>query len=177
MTKLHDLHGYLYIHKADVLILNETWLKKSILDTEILPGCYNIIRLDRSIKTHPWDPDHPKKFRKNGGSVLVAHRNDVNISSSKVNFVTSQAELLSIIIEFSNYKKLCVSTVYRVDTLGITNFHEIKINFEALAVVCKPPLVNKIEKNIALFGSHGGFYTEYLNLNPFLHFCGRARLK
>ena len=53
MTKLHELHGYLYINKPDVLILNETWLKKSILDTEILPSSYNIIRLDRSIKNSP----------------------------------------------------------------------------------------------------------------------------
>ena len=54
ITKLHELHGYLYIHKPDVLILNETWLKKPILDSEILPSSYNIIRLDRSLKTHPW---------------------------------------------------------------------------------------------------------------------------
>ena len=37
MTKLHELHAYLYTHKPDVVILNETWLKKSILDNEILP--------------------------------------------------------------------------------------------------------------------------------------------
>ena len=129
MIKLHELHGYLYIHKPDVLILNETWLKKFILDTEILPSSYNIIRLDRSIKTHPWDPDHPKKFRKNGGGVLVAHRNDINISSCKINCVTSQAELLSIILKLPSNKKLCISTVYRVGTLGINNFNEIKKSF------------------------------------------------
>ena len=28
MTKLLEFHGYLYTHKPDILILNETWLKK-----------------------------------------------------------------------------------------------------------------------------------------------------
>ena len=53
MTNIHELHGYLCTNKPDVVILNETWLKKSILDTEILPHNYKIFRLDRSQKhTH-----------------------------------------------------------------------------------------------------------------------------
>ena len=81
MTKLHELHGYLYIHKHDALILNETWLKKPVLDSEILSNSYNIIRLDRSQKLTHWDPGHPKRFRKDGGGVLVAHRNNMNTSN------------------------------------------------------------------------------------------------
>ena len=62
MTKIHELHGYLHTNKPNIVILNETWPKKSILDTEILPDNYKIFRLDRSQKTHPWDPTQPKKF-------------------------------------------------------------------------------------------------------------------
>ena len=36
MTKLRELHRFLFRNKPDILILNETWLKKSILDNEIL---------------------------------------------------------------------------------------------------------------------------------------------
>ena len=64
MTKIHELHCYLYTNKPDVVILNETWLKKSILDPEILPDNYKIFRLDRSQKTHPWDPMQPKNSEK-----------------------------------------------------------------------------------------------------------------
>ena len=64
MTKIHEFHGYLYTNKPDVVILNETWLKKSILDPEILPDNYKIFRLDRSQKTHPWDPKQPKNSEK-----------------------------------------------------------------------------------------------------------------
>ena len=64
MTKMHEFHGYLHTNKPDIVILNETWLKKSILDTEILPDNYKIFRLDRSQKTHPWDPTQPKNSEK-----------------------------------------------------------------------------------------------------------------
>ena len=33
MTKMHELHGYLHTNKPDIVILNDTWLKKSILDS------------------------------------------------------------------------------------------------------------------------------------------------
>ena len=36
-TKLYELHGHILTTKPDVIILNETWLKKSILDTQVLP--------------------------------------------------------------------------------------------------------------------------------------------
>ena len=35
--QLHELHGFLYTHAPDVVVLNETWLKKFIHDNEILP--------------------------------------------------------------------------------------------------------------------------------------------
>ena len=54
MTKLHELHGFLFSNIPDILILNETWLKKSVLDDEILPDSYKIFRLDRTLATHPW---------------------------------------------------------------------------------------------------------------------------
>ena len=59
MTKLYELHGHIFTTKPDVTILNETWLKKSILDTQVLPQNYKIRRVHGTGKTHPWDPSHP----------------------------------------------------------------------------------------------------------------------
>ena len=142
MTKIHELHGYLYTNKPDVVILNETWLKKSILDPEILPDNYKIFRLDRSQKTHPWDPMQPKKFQKNGGGVLIGHRNDLDVASNKINIANVQAELLSVTFRLPSGKKLCISTFYRVGTLGIENFNEISNHFKLLA------FKNRIDKHI-----------------------------
>ena len=79
MTKLYELHGHIFTTKPDVIILNETWLKKSILDTQVLPQNYKIRRVDRTGKTHPWDPSHRQKFRENGGGVFIAHRTDIDV--------------------------------------------------------------------------------------------------
>ena len=110
MTKIHELYGYLHTNKPDIVILNETWLKKSILDTEILPDNYKIFRLDRSQKTHPWDPTQPKKFQKNGGGVLIGHRNELEVASNKINIANAQAEPLSVMFRLPSGKKLCIST-------------------------------------------------------------------
>ena len=88
MTKLYELHGHIFTTKPDVIILNETRLKKSILDTQVLPQNYKIRRVDRTGKTHPWDPSHPRKFRENG--VLIAHRTDVDVESFEVGVIKVQ---------------------------------------------------------------------------------------
>ena len=37
-TKLCELHAYIYDMCPEIVVLNETWLKNSILDGEILPS-------------------------------------------------------------------------------------------------------------------------------------------
>ena len=50
-NKIFELNAYINIHNRDVIILNETWLKPSILDSEIFPpDKYEIHRLDRHIR-------------------------------------------------------------------------------------------------------------------------------
>ena len=96
MNKISELQSYIYKHNPDVIILNETWLKPSILDSEILPSNkYKLFRLDRSEDTHPVDPSNPLKYRRNGGGVLIA----VNVSlslESKVIPTKCAAELLAV---------------------------------------------------------------------------------
>lgn len=133
MTKMHEIHAYIYSHEPDILIFNETWLKKSIIDSEILPDTYKVFRVDRSSKTHPWDPDRPKRFRKHGGGVLIAHRTDLDLSSVKFSKISVQAELLSIQFKTTSGRKFCVSTFYRVGTLGAENFQEFEKHFISLA--------------------------------------------
>ena len=66
-AKFIELHHYVESHVPDIVILNETWLKESINDNEILPSnLYTIFRCDRSLESHPIDKDNPKKFRRNG---------------------------------------------------------------------------------------------------------------
>ena len=142
MMKTYELQGYIFNHKPDIVILNETWLKKNILNSEIFHKVYKVSRIDRTGKTHPWDPNRPKKFRKSGGGVLIAHRTDISCESTQVGLIKVQAELLSINFRLPTGKKFCISTFYRVGTLGTENFELVEKYFKTLA--CK----RKLDKHV-----------------------------
>ena len=124
-AKLIELHHYVESHIPDIVILNETWLKESINDNEILPSnLYTIFRRDRSQESHPTDIDNPKKFRRNGGGVLIAINNSI-AGSFKIIPLKCKAEMLAVEIVLENKTKIIISTCYRVGTLGLNNAEEI----------------------------------------------------
>ena len=126
VTKMHEINQFLVSNKPDILMLNETWLKNTIKKKELFSvNDYKIFRLDRSSKTHPPDSKNPKKFRKNGGGVLIAIRNDLDIESTKLEFQCA-GEILGITLKFNDGKKIILCSYYRVGTLGIDNHNEIK---------------------------------------------------
>ena len=126
VTKMLEINAFLSIDKPDIFMLNETWLKKTIKNSELFPvETYKIFRLDRSLKTHPPDTRDASKFRKNGGGVLMAIRRDLDIVSTKVEYKPS-AELLGITLKFSDGKKIILCSFYRVGTLGAENHNEFK---------------------------------------------------
>ena len=76
ITKILELQAYIFENKPDIIILNDTWLKPAIKSEEIIPrGSYKIFRRDRSSDSHPTDSSNPKKFKVNGGGVLLAVKN------------------------------------------------------------------------------------------------------
>ena len=123
-NKIFELHAFIYKNNPDVIILNETWLKPSILNTEILPNDYNVYRLDRSLQSHPIDLLNPNKFRRNGGGVLIAVNNKLTLQSKLIP-VKCAAELLAVELTLPDCTKIIISTCYRVGTLGISNCKEI----------------------------------------------------
>ena len=111
-AKLIELHHYVELHVLDIVILNETWLKESIDDNEIFP------------ESHPIDKDNPKKFRRNGGGVLIAISNSL-AASFRIILLKCKAEMLAVEIVLENKTKIIISTCYRVGTLGLNNAEEI----------------------------------------------------
>ena len=68
-------------------MINETWLKDTILDNEILPGDqYKIYRRDRSEDSHPLDLDNPQKFThiKNNILDIILTNSDDYISNLEI---------------------------------------------------------------------------------------------
>ena len=115
----------IFSYSPDIVILNETWLKENILHSEILPPVmYKIFRRDRCPETHSIDISNPKKFRRNGGGVLIAVNNKLSVQT-KVIPLKHEAEILAIEITLENKTKIVIATCYRVGTLGMRNAVEI----------------------------------------------------
>ena len=133
VTKTLEFQDYVHNNKPDLVILNETWLTSSHNDNEILPNtAYKIFRLDRSPRSHPMDPANPTKFKRRGGGVLIAIRSDVAVESKLVNLKCG-AEILSIELKFGANNIFCISSLYRVGTLGENHRNEVNNYLRKLA--------------------------------------------
>ena len=85
--KMASFQSYVFENKPSIIVVNETWFTNEIHDNEILPNnSYKIYCLDRSLQTHPYDENNPKRFRKNGGGVMIAIRSDLNVESKVIKF-------------------------------------------------------------------------------------------
>ena len=85
ITKLIEFQTHIFENSPDIILLNETWLKPTINDSEIIPSDnYRIFRRDRSPDSHPPDPENPNKFKANGGGVLIAVKNSLNLKPKEI---------------------------------------------------------------------------------------------
>ena len=138
MDKLLDFQSYIFEKKPDLVILNETWLTKDHLDNEVFPNnTYTVFRVDRSQKTHPLDANNPNKFRRKGGGVLIAVKADLAIETKEIKIIRSKAEILSVELKLSATDMICITTCYRVGTLGHANFCEIEKHLKSIATTKK----------------------------------------
>ena len=137
--KISELQSFAIQSRPDILVLNETWLKKSISSNEILPDSqYEIFRNDRTRRTHPQDPNNPKKFRENGGGVLLAVRSDLNATVKRLT-VTTGLEMLAVKVNFPNKESFIICTCYRVGTLGQPHLDTLTTYLRSLTSKRNPP--------------------------------------
>ena len=117
--------------------MNETWLKKSVKDHEVIEDVvYKIFRTDRAVLSHPGDTRNPKKFKENGGGVLIAIRSDLNATSKRVS-LRRGAEITAIEVNLNN-SKFVFCTCYRVGTLGSDNHASISNSIRSFYKFKKP---------------------------------------
>ena len=140
-NKISELQSSAIRHKPDIIALNETWLKKSISNNEVLPDSqYEVFRNDRSRRTHPEDPGNPNKYRANGGGVLLAVRSDLNATITRLP-VSLGIEMLALKITLPNNESIIVCTCYRVGTLGKSNHDAIIKYLRSLLCKKNPPKI------------------------------------
>ena len=131
-TKILELNTFMAQNIPDIVVLNETWLKSTIKDNEVI-HCknYKIFRCDRSATTHPPDPNNGSRFRKNGGGVMIAVRSDINVTAKNIK-LKDGAEMSAVELTLDNKSKLIFCTCYRVGTLGLHNHEVIADNLRSL---------------------------------------------
>ena len=133
-NKLMEFQSYVFENNPSLIVLNETWLSKDHLDNEIFPNnSYKCFRVDRCPKTHPPDPNNKAKFKTRGGGVMFAVRADLSLETKKVSIIQSKAEILSIELKLNNKDIICITTCYRVGTLGEANHMEVDRHLRAIA--------------------------------------------
>ena len=136
-TKIYELNNYINKNKPDIFILNETWLKKSIGDREVVKDdTYEVFRNDRTHTTHPPDPNDPKKFRTSGGGMLIAIRLVIQAEIKNIS-VRKGAEIKAIEVTIDN-RKYIFCTAYRVGNLGETNHTSIVNTLKSFFKVRNP---------------------------------------
>ena len=100
---------------------------------------YKIFRRDRCPETHPIDLSNPKKFRRNGGGVLIVVNNKLSVQTNVIT-LKHEAEILAVEITLENKTKIIIATCYRVGTLGMRNADEI---LKALRIITRKKSVKK----------------------------------
>ena len=124
VTKIYELNSYININNPDIIMLNETWLRKCVDDHEVIKDKnFTIYRNDRTQVSHPSDPNNPNKFRKLGGGVLIAIRSNIQADIKRLS-VRKGAEIVAIEVTIDN-KKFVFCTVYRVGNLDEPNHASI----------------------------------------------------
>ena len=137
MKKIYEINTYIEKNKPDIVMLNETWLKKSVSDHEVIHNqCYRIWRNDRSQVSHPADPTDPNKFKRNGGGVLIAVRSDIQAQIKKIS-VRKGAEIVGSEITIDG-KIFIFCTIYRVGTLGTANHESIMNTIKSFYKIRNP---------------------------------------
>ena len=154
-TKIYELNAQIEKTKPDIVLITETWLKKSILNHEVIQNTtYKVIRNDRSRVTHPADPNNPQKYRVNGGGVLIAIRTDIKAEVKRLS-ICKGAEMAAIELSVGENKYIfCV--VYRVGTLGLQNHQSVVNTLKSFYSTKRP-------KKVFIFGD---FNLNGINWSP-----------
>ena len=111
-SKCLEISTYVREAQIDIIVLNETWLKNSVADSEFLhPDRYKVFRADRSVRTHPPDPTNPTRFRRNGGGVMIAVRTDLQVSTKEIRLKGVQRFSLLNLQPLQELSLLCVLVI------------------------------------------------------------------
>jgi hypothetical protein len=115
-AKKHSFWNFLDSSNPDIICGNETWLKPSICNSEILPD-----ESDYEILPDESDYEIFRKDRKDGfGGVMLAIKSNINSNPIDITTVTDcDCEIIARKIECDSNKSLIVISAYRLPNSSI----------------------------------------------------------
>ena len=97
-NKPKELENLIHSTNPDIILGAESWLNSSILDGEIFPDSYNVIRKDR-------------EGGKGGGGVFILYRNDI-VMTHRPDLDTN-CELVLAQLQVKGAKSIFIGSCYR----------------------------------------------------------------
>ncbi|MGL5405336.1 MAG: endonuclease/exonuclease/phosphatase family protein, partial [Shewanella sp.] len=112
-----DIAAFIQTQSADIIGVNETWLKNGMLDHEFIPRSYMVFRRDR-----------PGRAKDRGGGVLLAvrpHLQPKRVHEFEIDPSSRCAEIVWVKIQAGN-KSLLLGSAYRAPNLNAKQNEEFQ---------------------------------------------------
>ena len=109
---MNELHNMIQSTDPDIIMGAESWLNSTILDGEIFPDNYSVIRKDRTSSTE-------------GGGVFIAHRKDL-ILTHRPDLDTS-CEAVWAQLQIKGAKSVFVGSFYRPPSDGKDSMEQFEL--------------------------------------------------
>ena len=110
-NKARELDNMIQSSDPDVILGTESWLNKDVLDGEIFPENYSVIRKDRTTG------------KTGGGGVFIAYRNDIILTHRAD--LDADCELLWAQLQIKDAKSVFLGCFYRPPNDGIESLHQL----------------------------------------------------
>lgn len=150
----------------DIYVLSETWLGSGVVNSELFPADFSVVRADRNYQF---------SRRSRGGGVLVAAMSSLEMSKIDLNFENENVDILCTKIAVNSFKYIYIFAVYIIPSCPVLIYESLFNFLEGLDFIQN--------KNFILVGDFNisNLYSFYLNghfdsiisaFQQFLEFCG-----
>lgn len=147
----------------DVICLVETWLSDDLLNSELFPSDYSVIRRDRNFDS---------VNRKRGGGVLLAHKPIGSVQTIDLSVVYNNLPLIDILgctITINRYK-LYIYVLYIPPDISAYEFEYFFELFEDINACISDNILILGDFNISQFNDHTINDNKSNIVNNFMHF-------
>lgn len=168
-SKTATLYNSLLSSDFDLYCMTETWLTEDILNSELFPSDYVVVRCDRNLRAHGVS---------RGGGVLLASRVDFSCTTLDLDNIRASAPLIDVVgcrINMKNAFQLLIFVVYIPPALSSNDFQYFLSLLEASNYFNHGNIMIVGDFNVPLYNINLND-SKCIIVNNFLEFCNFSQL-